>query len=148
MKNFKRSNLVTALLTIFLLAISTNQAQANMFNRFREGFYFEKYKTAEEAKAALLEMHPIGSSVESLIKTLEGAGAKVTEDSEGNLENYKKFKQYDKWWKEGTVKILHYEYDKASPFFVVLNYIQWKGGIWVDKNDKIIFLGVHKGRAY
>ncbi len=40
------------------------------------GFRFEKYKTAEEARIALLELHPIGSSIEKLVKTLEKAKAK------------------------------------------------------------------------
>jgi len=35
-----------------------------MFNKFKKGFYFEKYKTAEEAESALLELHPIGSDIE------------------------------------------------------------------------------------
>ena len=47
-----------------------------MFNKFKNGFYFEKYKTAEEAKAALLELHPIGSDVEGVVRTLEAAGGK------------------------------------------------------------------------
>ena len=145
MKNFKRSNLTTVLLTIFLLAISTNQAQANMFNRFREGFYFEKYKTAEEARAALLELHPIGSDIEGLVGTLEGAGAVIKEE---NLESYKKFKEYDWWWKEGTARFYVVSYDKASPFFVIINYLKWAGGIRIDKNNRIISYGLHRGRAY
>jgi hypothetical protein len=63
-------------LTSTLVIISTSNANANMFNRFKKGFYFEKYSTAEEAKAALLELHPIGSDVEGLVKTLERAGGK------------------------------------------------------------------------
>ena len=63
-------------LSIFSLAtialISTSHA--NMFNRLKKGFYFEKYSTAEEAKAELLRLHPIGSDVGELVKTLEGAG--------------------------------------------------------------------------
>lgn len=46
-----------------------------MLNKFKTGFYFEKYNTAEEAKAALLKLHPIGSDVDDLVKTLERAGA-------------------------------------------------------------------------
>ena len=137
MKNFKRSNLTTVLLTIFLLAISVNQAQANMFNRFREGFYFEKYKTAEEAKAALLEMHPIGSSVESLIKTLKGAGAKVTEEDFGD---YKKF-YTEEWKREGREKTYSYKYDGASPFFRIINRLIWSGFIGVDSNGSITSIG-------
>ncbi|OFW80267.1 MAG: hypothetical protein A3D15_04325 [Alphaproteobacteria bacterium RIFCSPHIGHO2_02_FULL_40_34] len=76
MKNF-------LILTISILALTmnttNNNAEAKMFNKFKKGFYFEKYKTAEEAKAALLELHPIGSDVEGLVETLEGAGAETYE---------------------------------------------------------------------
>ena len=56
------------------MILTTNCANANMFNKFRKGFYFEKYSTAEELKTALLELHPIGSDVGELVRTLEGAG--------------------------------------------------------------------------
>ena len=134
MKNFKRSNLTTALLTIFLLAISTNQAQANMFNRFREGFYFEKYKTAEEAKAALLEMHPIGSSVESLIKTLEGAGCVIKKVDQQQLDLAKKTNsKYRK-----VDEIINC---KAATGF--LNWVEWRISVTV-KNKKIDDIGIGK----
>lgn len=66
------------LISILSLTIITNnnKAEANMFNKFKKGFYFEKYKTAEEAKTALLKLHPIGSDVADLVKTLERAGGK------------------------------------------------------------------------
>ena len=54
----------------------TTDSHANMINKFKTGFYFEKYETPEEAKAELLKLHPIGSDVEGLVGTLEGAGAK------------------------------------------------------------------------
>ena len=69
---------LTFTLTLTLVIISTSNANANMFNKFKKGFYFEKYSTAEEAKAALLELHPIGSDVGDLIKTLERAGGKCS----------------------------------------------------------------------
>ncbi len=146
-QKFIAKSLLVLLLSIFAIS-STNDANANMFNRFKKGFYFEKYKTAEEARVALLELHPVGSDVGELVKTLERAGAKVTQDSEESLKNYKKFKQYDEWWKDGTTKIYHYSYDKASPFFVVLNNIEWRGGIWINKSNKVTFLSANKGRAY
>lgn len=145
MKNFKLTNLLILFLSAPILLTSTNQAQANMFNKFKKGFYFEKYKTAEEATNALLELHPIGSDVEGLIKTLEGAGAMIKEE---DLKNYKKFKEYDRWWKEGITKFYVISYDKASPFFVIINYLEWRGGIAIDKNNKIIFCGLHRGRSY
>lgn len=72
-KNIKFLILFFGILTAILPI--NNNANANMFNKFRDGFYFEKYDTAEEAKAALLELHPIGSDVGELVGTLEGAGA-------------------------------------------------------------------------
>ena len=62
------------LLASMLTISSTNDANANMFNKFKKGFYFEKYKTAEEARTALLELHPVGSNVGELVRTLERAG--------------------------------------------------------------------------
>lgn len=64
------------LIIISILLAATTNSNANMFNKFKKGFYFEKYKTAEEAKVALLELHPIGSGVGELIKTLEQVGVK------------------------------------------------------------------------
>ena len=52
--------------------ISANQ---NFSNRFKEGFYFEKYSDAEEARVALLELHPIGSDMTALDRSLKSAGA-------------------------------------------------------------------------
>jgi hypothetical protein len=151
MKNFKRSNLTTALLTIFLLAISTNQAQANMFNKFRKGFYFEKYKTAEEATNALLELHPIGSDVGGLVKTLEGAGAKLygtfTREDEKKNPHYGYFSKtlpsqdpLPKGVFSSKVKI-----DNSAilvrdfKFNVgIINQLLWKVYVWTDNDDKII----------
>ena len=66
----------SSLTNSYFLTINPNNANANMLNKFKDGFYFEKYSTAEEAKEALLELHPIGSDVGELVKTLEGAGGK------------------------------------------------------------------------
>ncbi|MES2678000.1 MAG: hypothetical protein V4612_06815 [Pseudomonadota bacterium] len=54
------------LFTIFLFSfclflLTPNQANANMFNRFKKRFYFEKYSNTQEAQKALLELHAIGS---------------------------------------------------------------------------------------
>lgn len=147
MKNFKLTNLLILFLSAPILLTSTNQAQANMFNKFKKGFYFEKYKTAEEATNALLELHPIGSDVEGLIKTLEGAGAKI---EIRDLENYKKFypKEYEKWQRQGNIKAYSFSYDKASPFFVVLNYLKWSADVWIGQSNEITFIQIHKSRAY
>ena len=53
--------------------ISANQ---NFSNRFKEGFYFEKYSDAKEVRVALLKLHPIGSDIAVLRIALEKAGAK------------------------------------------------------------------------
>ena len=61
-----------AIIEIFtLFIIIKNGGDVHMFNKFKKGFYFEKYKTAEEAKTVLLKLHPIGSDIEGLVKTLE-----------------------------------------------------------------------------
>jgi len=44
-----------------------------MINRFRRGFYFEKYNRSKTEKI-LLELHPIGSNINDLVGTLEKAG--------------------------------------------------------------------------
>jgi hypothetical protein len=94
-----------------------------------------------------LELHPIGSDVGELVKTLEGAGAVV---AERDMENYKKFysKEFLEWKNNGNVKAYAINYDNASPFFIVLNKLQWSGDIWVDQEEKITFINFHRGRAY
>jgi len=142
------NNLIkTAIIAIFTLFITIKNSDANMFNKFKKGFYFEKYKTAEEAKAALLELHPIGSDVEGLIKTLERAGGNVYIS---NMSNYKKFYQekYLDWQNKGNVVAYDIKYDKASPFFVILNWLEWNGTVWVDRENKITFIHFNRGRAY
>ncbi|MCX6780250.1 MAG: hypothetical protein NT034_03670, partial [Candidatus Magasanikbacteria bacterium] len=56
----KHHNLKTLILfftSLFFLITTSNQANADMFNRFRKGFYFEKYGDPEKAKEALLKLH-------------------------------------------------------------------------------------------
>ncbi|MES2677734.1 MAG: hypothetical protein V4612_05420 [Pseudomonadota bacterium] len=93
-----------------LITTTTNQANANMFNRFKKGFYFEKYGDSEDARVsgdgggvrkALLKLHPIGSDVRELVKTLEKAGAKCYDtnyilDNTGSRVNAKGC-QYVEW---------------------------------------------------
>ena len=143
-QNHITKSLLIILFSIFTIS-TTNEAQANMFNKFKKGFYFEKYKTAEEARAALLEMHPVGSDVEELLKTLEKSKATIREK---DLSNAHKFKEYDKWWDEGVERMYVFEYDGASPFFIMINYLIWSGSIGMDKNGNITSLAVFKNRAY
>lgn len=125
--------------------INTPTVNAKMLNKFKKGFYFEKYSTAEEAKNELLKLHPIGSDFEDVIKTLERAGAEAKKE---NLDGYRKFKEYDPWWEKGIVKMYRFKYSKASPFFVIINWLEWSGTIQIDKNNKIIDIGIHRGRSY
>ena len=47
-------------------------SQAKFMNKFKEGFYFEKYKTAEEAKNVLLNDEiPVQATIIEKLKTLE-----------------------------------------------------------------------------
>ena len=70
-KEFSKLAIPVLLATIILFQLNQNQ-----FNRFKKGFYFEKYSTSQEASNALLQLHPIGSDVNALVKTLEKAGGK------------------------------------------------------------------------
>ena len=144
---FTLAFILTFTLTLTLVIISTSNANANMFNKFKKGFYFEKYSTAEEAKAALLELHPIGSDVGELVKTLERAGAEV---EKLNDDNYKKFypREFNKWKSKGNANHYIIKYDKASYFFVILNWIEWKGNLWTNNDNKITFINFYKGRAF
>ena len=71
-----KKSLIIFLISILPLITISTPANANMFNKLRKGFYFEKYKTADEAKAALLEVHPVGSDIDGLVETLKNAGAR------------------------------------------------------------------------
>ena len=64
--------LVVLAIVIVNSVINANQ---NFINRFKEGFYFEKYSDAKEARAALLKLHPIGSDMAALHRSLKSAGA-------------------------------------------------------------------------
>ena len=64
--------LVVLAIVIVNSVISANQ---NFSNRFKEGFYFEKYSNAKQARAALLKLHPIGSDKAAFHRTLVNAGA-------------------------------------------------------------------------
>ena len=103
-------------------------------------FKFEKYKTAADAKAALLELHPVGSSVEDLVNTLQEAGMNIKKDYQyksinprrdllDKTHNYKSMYATYKWktsflpWKIIVVQII-IKYDKKSIIkeFVLTSY--------------------------
>jgi hypothetical protein len=130
-KNFIISSTLAFTLILTLAIISTSNANANIFNKFKKGFYFEKYSTAEEAKAALLELHPIGSDVGDLIKTLERAGAEVSEMKEYELKNIKR--DFNEVW------IKSYSYSNES----FINPLRFGGGIVYNKSSiKLVDLGL------
>ena len=75
MKAWTKGFIWSLIIIIFGLGIILNRGciMAHLTSEFR----FEKYKTAEEAKAALLKLHPVGSSVDELALTLQKAGMTV-----------------------------------------------------------------------
>jgi hypothetical protein len=156
--NILKNFLIVLSISILSLAITTsNNAEAKMFNKFKKGFYFEKYKTAEEAKAELLKLHPIGSDVEGLVRTLEGAGAIFAkriskDDALPDKENKKYFYKAVK----NIVEPNHYKYTSVkvpnSTYFLSifelntgkLNPLLWKVFVWYDKNKNLTEIDVVK----
>jgi len=125
-KNFIISSTLAFTLTSTLVIISTSNANANIFNKFKKGFYFEKYSTAKEAKAALLELHPIGSDVGELVKTLERAGADV--------KKYKTSKAEILSYPDSKVEYYFFKYFQKT--FPIFGY-NWGGSIDFNKKTKI-----------
>ena len=123
---FTLAFILTFTLTLTLVIISTSNANANMFNKFKKGFYFEKYSTADEAKAALLELHPIGSDVGELVKTLERAGAEV--------KKYKTSKAELLSYPDSKVEYYFFKYFQKT--FPVFGY-NWGGSVDFNKKIKI-----------
>ena len=78
-KRFSLRKLLGRVMLVALAIVIVNSvinANQNFSNRFKEGFYFEKYSNAKQVRAALLKLHPIGSDIEALRRSLEKAGAK------------------------------------------------------------------------
>ena len=69
---------------LFLLPINGAFAMGNKPADEKKEFRFEDYKNAEEAEAALLKFHPIGSSIDSIKSTLENAGAECNYRARSN----------------------------------------------------------------
>ena len=77
-KRFSLRKLLGRVMLIALAIVIVNSvinANQNFSNRFKEGFYFEKYSNAKEARAALLKLHSIGSDIAALRRSLEDARA-------------------------------------------------------------------------
>jgi len=128
-----------------IMNTNSNNANANMFNKFKKGFYFEKYKTAEEAKSDLLELHPIGSDVEGLIRTLEGADAKFINsiNRKDLLSDPVKEREYF-YEVSKSASIRHrYEYKFGIP---LVNPMKWFILIYCDENNFIT--DIYLNRSY
>ena len=117
-----------------MLLLATTNANANMFNKFRKGFYFEKYSNAEEAKAELLKLHPVGSDAGEVLNTLKGAGCVCLRMDSEKLDkakiNNKKIKH--------LTDVVHCEVSIG-----LINRIAWRAGIMIVKN-KIDDIGISK----
>ena len=113
------NNLIkTAIIAIFTLFITIENSDANMFNKFKTGFYFEKYKTAEEAKTALLKLHPIGSDVGELVRTLERAKSvysPITNPKFKDQYNNMIFYKYASFPYEWNIGIVLIDYQSSTP---------------------------------
>lgn len=109
-----------------------------MFNKFKKGFYFEKYKTAEEAKAALLELHPIGSDVEGLVRTLDIAmnRKQIFDKSVDNLR--------DRMSKKGSY--FYFDYKQFSIPFVGVH--RWIVDVSVEGENYEIIKKIQIGSAF
>lgn len=121
--------LFLAVLSLSLILSINNNAEANMFNKFKKGFYFEKYKTAEEAQKVLLELHPIGSDVGELVRTLDIAmnRKQVFDKSVDNLQ--------DRMSKKGSY--FYFDYKQFTVPFLGIS--RWIVVVDVDgANHKII----------
>lgn len=71
-------NFLTAILALVFI-LGTFLIYDTKFWRYyiyqnKEGFYFEKYRTAEMAKQALNALYPIGTSIELIKKDIENVG--------------------------------------------------------------------------
>jgi hypothetical protein len=80
--------IIFIILSMSLTIIPYNNADAIMFNKFKRGFYFEKYDDGNEAKNALLKIHPVGSDIEDLFETLRKAGANCNIYSADKIKEY------------------------------------------------------------
>jgi hypothetical protein len=134
-RKFEKNKLGKAIVTILLILLGVFIMNGGAINKFKPGFYFEKYKTIEEVKKELLKLYPIGSDVEDLVKTLELSGAEqyqpyITEKYRSN-PNLK----YMFWYK--------YKYYNLNSMFSK----SWTISIKKDKDSKleVISVGFYEG---
>lgn len=83
MKKFKKivSLFFVSLITVFLMHHVLERTYRH------EGFRFEDYSSDEEAQAALLKLHPVGTDLQALRETLENAGAAYRNNTNPNFKN-------------------------------------------------------------
>jgi len=117
---------------LFLLPINGAFAMGNKPADEKKEFRFEDYENAEEAEAALLKLHPIGSSIDSIKSTLENAGAECNFISKDKI--------IDKIDKEEDYLFCSYN----KPFLIFL--YEWRIIIYPSFRDKEKIKGikVHK----
>ena len=136
----------TLILSLLLFLGTVTTSNANMLNKFKKGFYFEKYKTPEEAKSVLLELHPIGSDVNPLIKTLERARARLSffKKRKDFLSNFAREREY---FYEGVSNLAvityGYDYEVGLP---IINSQLWRVIIFCDKERLIT--NINAGKDY
>ncbi len=111
----------------FFLSINNN-ANAHMFNKFKKGFYFEKYSTTEEAEKALLKLYPIGSNANELVRTLDIAVGKE------NIFNPEQNKLSDRISKKGN-----YIYFEYRDFLY-----EWTSTVWLNEDNTIKDISVNR----
>ena len=150
------THLLTIAIILSSLLASASPAQANIFNKFREGFYFEKYSTVEEAKEEILKLHPIGSDTDELIKTLEKAGAKkvqfikrtsLEKDASKTSAYFTKTVQHNPL-SYSTINISKNATSLQITEYQIrnlINPIAWKCLVWMDDQRKIIDIALSKG---
>ena len=93
-------------------------------------FRFEQYNSAADAKAALLKLHPVGSSVEDLVNTLEGAGANP----------YAPFISPKYRSNPDLKSILRFKYIHRTPFSLFPK--EWSLSAKYTENNKIEFISI------
>lgn len=76
---------------IILVISMPYQGTYAMGGRLNE-FRFEDYKTGEEAQAVLLELHPIGSSVEALVERLRALNTRCGPITNPEFKNRAEYK--------------------------------------------------------
>ncbi len=144
----KTATILTALSVIICLGLfvmgSINESPKKMvqqlhgitiLNHLKKGFYFEKYYTADEAKTALLQMHPIGSDAGGLIKTIERAGGKKYEPTISKKYINNPELNY----------VVHYRYTENTldSFFPK----RWSLSIKYDESSNIVLVGMQVGQG-